>query len=594
MMRGRRCGKLLNIIFVISVFSLGMLCGFYYEEATSNKNTGGVRVAPETRNVNDVDGGGHLREPLNLKQQPHPVHPVQPVAVEKVIGNSDSFVGSNKKSNIESVKDSTNPKGGHQLSVNVPIENHQPAVVAHLKGDALHDGKPDSDNHHGDIDRKGFEAPLRLQPVKVKHVGPPAVQGKTLINHSVNKPIQQQNIQEGLPVPGEGNNMVKHQALHKEVHAPAVNIPQNAQANQPQHQQVAPAKDVHPPAFNEGQQQKQQQAPLAAPQNIQNPGSDTAPSIKGKMVLAVVVCGDRTDEALVMLKSAAILTPMPIHFHIFAEDDLHADIAGKIKSWPASFQNRISFKIHPISFPPGENFEEWKKMFKKCATQRLFLPDLLTDTDALLYVDTDILFIKPLQYIWSFFKKFNSTQLAALTPEHEITNIGWYNRFARHPYHGATGLNSGVMLMNLTRMRTFGWSAKILPIYREYKTKITWGDQDLINILFHFHPELVYVYPCEWNIRPDHCMYSLNCQRITTEGVAVIHGNRGVYHNDKQRPFRVIYEAFRDYPFGADLNSGLIQPLRQRFLQQDVATMYCTKALQHPVISTLQQSSYHP
>lgn len=51
-------------------------------------------------------------------------------------------------------------------------------------------------------------------------------------------------------------------------------------------------------------------------------------------------------------------------------------------------------------------------------------------------------------------KEFNSTQLAAMAPEHEIPKIGWYSRFARHPYYGTTGVNSGVMLMNLTRIRS--------------------------------------------------------------------------------------------------------------------------------------------
>ena len=56
------------------------------------------------------------------------------------------------------------------------------------------------------------------------------------------------------------------------------------------------------------------------------------------------------------------------------------------------------------------------------------------------------------------------------------------------------GVNSGVMLMNLTRMRQFGWEKYVVPIYHEYKNKIVWGDQDIINI----------VYPCHYNYRPDH------------------------------------------------------------------------------------------
>lgn len=78
----------------------------------------------------------------------------------------------------------------------------------------------------------------------------------------------------------------------------------------------------------------------------------------------------------------------------------------------------------------------------------------MKDVDALLYVDTDVLFLRPMDDIWSFFKAFNSTQLAAMAPEHEIPKIGWYSRFARHPFYGVTGVNSGVMLMNLTRIRS--------------------------------------------------------------------------------------------------------------------------------------------
>ena len=56
-----------------------------------------------------------------------------------------------------------------------------------------------------------------------------------------------------------------------------------------------------------------------------------------------------------------------------------------------------------------------------------------------------------------------------------------------------SGVNSGVMLMNLTRMRAFKWQDYIIPFYQEYKLKITWGDQDLINIIFHFHPGEKYI-----------------------------------------------------------------------------------------------------
>lgn len=54
-------------------------------------------------------------------------------------------------------------------------------------------------------------------------------------------------------------------------------------------------------------------------------------------------------------------------------------------------------------------------------------------------MDTDTVFLTPVESIWGYFNKFNGSQMAALAPEHEDPNIGWYNRFAKHPYYGSLG-----------------------------------------------------------------------------------------------------------------------------------------------------------
>lgn len=78
---------------------------------------------------------------------------------------------------------------------------------------------------------------------------------------------------------------------------------------------------------------------------------------------------------------------------------------------------------------------------------------MLKDVDSVVYVDTDVLFLRPMDDLWNLFKSFNGTQLAAMAPEHEEPKNSWYRRFARHPFYGSFGLNSGVLLMNLTRIR---------------------------------------------------------------------------------------------------------------------------------------------
>ncbi|XP_067655590.1 glucoside xylosyltransferase 1-like [Haliotis asinina] len=279
---------------------------------------------------------------------------------------------------------------------------------------------------------------------------------------------------------------------------------------------------------------------------------------KDSIHLSIVACGDRTPESLILFKSAVLFTNKHLVFHIFAETELQKGFRDQLDFWPAEFLTKVDYFIYDISFPSGGKSDDWKQLFKPCASQRLFLPTLLTNVDALIYVDTDILFLSPLEGIWSFFQLFNSTQLVGLAPEHEDAAAGWYNRFARHPFYGKLGVNSGVMLMNLTRLRESVWLPSMIEYYKEYKLKITFGDQDLINIYFHDFPEQLYVFGCDWNYRPDHCMYMSVCRPAETNGAYILHGNRRAFMNEKQPAFKATYDAFKEHRLGDDIQYKLL------------------------------------
>ena len=76
-----------------------------------------------------------------------------------------------------------------------------------------------------------------------------------------------------------------------------------------------------------------------------------------------------------------------------------------LESWPDHIQSNFKYNIYPITYPKDGYEKSWKKLFKLCASQRLFLPHLLNDVDLLLYVDTDILFLSPVEEIWTFFER---------------------------------------------------------------------------------------------------------------------------------------------------------------------------------------------
>lgn len=57
----------------------------------------------------------------------------------------------------------------------------------------------------------------------------------------------------------------------------------------------------------------------------------------------------------------------------------------------------------------------------------------------MIYVDTDTIFLGPVDDLWGFFSHFNDTQISAMTLEDDNPNISWYPRFAKHPFYGKYG-----------------------------------------------------------------------------------------------------------------------------------------------------------
>jgi UDP-xylose:glucoside alpha-1,3-xylosyltransferase len=280
-------------------------------------------------------------------------------------------------------------------------------------------------------------------------------------------------------------------------------------------------------------------------------GRGRPPAAHEEVHIAFAACGDRADEALMMVKSAVLATRGHLTFHAFADDAVRPEIAARLAAWPERVKERFSLKVYPISYPGAADPEKWKALFKPCATQRLFMPYLVEGTDRALYVDTDILFLRPPEDIWAFFADFDDRQLAALAPETESPGGSWYKRFAKHPYYPPYGMNSGVMLMDFARMRARGWRERMID-YRARYTSVPWGDQDLINIYFHDSPEELSVFACDFNYRPDHCQYGSDCHPAEVSGASVLHGNRGSFHTGKVPAYKAVYDTYGAFDLERD------------------------------------------
>ncbi|ODM99185.1 Glucoside xylosyltransferase 2 [Orchesella cincta] len=287
------------------------------------------------------------------------------------------------------------------------------------------------------------------------------------------------------------------------------------------------------------------------------PDRDALRANNEKVVIGLVACGEKPLEDAINLLKSAILSSIyhglpSLDAILFADDENLHNLDLKVEELLSSMKGlQFRYEIHPVIFP-ARNHDEWRSLFKPCASQRLFLHAALPHINEILYLDVDTLVVGNLRKVWSEFRNMGSSQAVGIAPEHEVSSIGWYNRFAQHPFYPPLGLNTGVMLMNLTRLRHgFEWEAAILKSYKRFKNQIVFGDQDLLNIVFYHHPDAVYLLPCYYNYRPDHCLYGLNCESAEMkngEGIQIVHGNRNVFHNDTTCPtFRKLYLHFQKF-----------------------------------------------
>ena len=62
------------------------------------------------------------------------------------------------------------------------------------------------------------------------------------------------------------------------------------------------------------------------------------------------------------------------------------------------------------------------ELFKPCSTLRFFLPEILEKEEAVIYLDTDLIFLDSPEKLWREFQNFNSSQIIGMAP-----NLAHYN-----------------------------------------------------------------------------------------------------------------------------------------------------------------------
>ena len=261
--------------------------------------------------------------------------------------------------------------------------------------------------------------------------------------------------------------------------------------------------------------------------------------------MTLTACGKRAyaEQTFIGIKALYLHSPDTlVHLHI--THDNSAVIKEHLLCRLASLvgQQVINSARFKITASVTTNPKDLNELFGQCATARFTLPDEHPDWDAIIYMDVDTLVLEDIGQLWREFAKFNDTQWCGLAEEQEHNHDwrsghdNWYEQKRRH-YERAgllpfkNGMNSGVLLWNLTRFR----QGKTRPNFVNYSTKMLrtrtkdfWmPDQDALNTYFRMHPEQLYTIPCRWNYRLDSFCWPRNDQ--FRAGMGLLHGNRKAF-----------------------------------------------------------------
>jgi len=223
--------------------------------------------------------------------------------------------------------------------------------------------------------------------------------------------------------------------------------------------------------------------------------SNTSTSV----VIAYVACGTgvHLEMLFVSIKSAVIFSQVPLHFVIISDQNrqMFSQFFSKFQSDYNKFVS-VTFEVLPPDIPDNVP-KALMEMYRPCASYRLYFPITLPHHSKLIYLDTDTIWLESPSVLWDHFSLSPNSLYQVAQDNRDSLQVQPYSRF---PGLQPAGLGSGVMLMNLDRMR----HSNFMDIASEFLQLdgLILPDQTFIGSLSRHSPHLYRQLPAKYNVQP--------------------------------------------------------------------------------------------
>lgn len=190
--------------------------------------------------------------------------------------------------------------------------------------------------------------------------------------------------------------------------------------------------------------------------------------------------GTYSAWAATTIQSIIDHTKAEIIFHIVHDNTVNETIKRKLNYSLLGTKHKIYFhEIDPAVF---ERNKEQMGMYTIGALYRILLPEICCDIHRILYLDSDLLVNCDIQELWN--TDISEYCLAAVPDIDVVEGRIWAYPVSAHEMDRKKYFNSGVIYMNLDKIRKKGNMRKLVGEYLEKNSKSNLPDQDALNVIY--------------------------------------------------------------------------------------------------------------
>lgn len=216
-------------------------------------------------------------------------------------------------------------------------------------------------------------------------------------------------------------------------------------------------------------------------------------------MIDVVYAADHSYMLLCCVSAYSLMESMPssvrVRLHLLIDESFSKEDEKLLSCLTNRFGNLLLIR-HSVREKAFEKRDFEDSLWSKAACYRLVLPGLLSDTDLCLYLDSDTLIVGDILPLWE--ENMEGYCLAGVFDD--IAPVR-HQTVGNHIPGIHTYINSGVLLMNLEKMRREGIQEKLLNGVTDYLVV----DQDLINVVCYGSIKLLPSgYNCIPGVYADH------------------------------------------------------------------------------------------